>query len=140
MSNKCGEREEDGMVVDGDGKQKRTRHENEQRSQTVCLPCHDTASVAAAAVPAGVHSFSFWRPLYGCGCLLGDLSISGLFERPAHCDSASSSQQPFDYTIVLSVGSGRKHSVYLTKPNLRSYSVCCWCESTLGVGGDSHKG
>lgn len=59
MSNDCGEDEDDRVVLEGNGKQKRTGHENDWESQAVCLSRHDTESVAAAAVPAGVRSSSF---------------------------------------------------------------------------------
>ncbi len=73
MSNNCGEDEDGRMVLDGNGKQKRTGHENEQESQAGFLLWHDTESVAAAAVPAGVRYSSFGRPLCGCRALLAGL-------------------------------------------------------------------
>jgi len=49
------------MVVDRNGKQQRTGHENEQERQAGFVSWHDAESVASAAVPAGVRYSSFGR-------------------------------------------------------------------------------
>lgn len=65
MSNNCGKHEDDGMIFDGNGKQKRTGHENEQEREAGCLSWHSTESVAAAAASGGVRYSSFGRRLAG---------------------------------------------------------------------------
>jgi hypothetical protein len=71
MSNNCGENEDDGMIVDRNGKQKLTGHENEQERQADHLSWHSMKSVAAAAASGGARYSSFGRPFAGWRRLTG---------------------------------------------------------------------
>jgi hypothetical protein len=61
VANNGREGKNDRMVVDRNGKQQRTGHENEQERQAGFVSWHDAESVASAAVPAGVRYSSFGR-------------------------------------------------------------------------------